>query len=305
MLSCHLQDAMKTESATETPLYCLNAFSPKADKNLFYIENLQQHLISHSFVSQPHRHDFYLLLYIKTGGGTHTIDFIEYAIEPNSFFVMTPGQVHHWNLEQGTDGFILFFTPEFYRLGLTENSLYEFPFFHSLQPQSKIKLANNTTKFIEVIITEMHYEFGSGSLIDLRMLRSYLDVLLLKIAREYVPVQIDPGNNEQTIRMRKLEQLIDRHFKKMKQPSQYADMMHLSASYLNSICKHAVGKTLSDLIFSRVILEAKRLFSYSDLSVNEVAARLGFNQPSYFVRFFKKETSLTPDQFKESLNRAV
>jgi AraC-like DNA-binding protein len=77
--------------------------------------------------------------------------------------------------------------------------------------------------------------------------------------------------------------------------------MNLSPSYLNSICKQTLGKTLTDLISDRIILEAKRLFSYTDLNVNQVASRLNFSDPSYFIRFFRKHTQLTPEQFKESL----
>lgn len=80
-------------------------------------------------------------------------------------------------------------------------------------------------------------------------------------------------------------------------------MMNLSPSYLNTICKEALGKTLTDLISGRLILEAKRLFSYSDLNVSQVASRLNFADPSYFTRFFKKHTGLTPEQFKEGVSR--
>jgi AraC-like DNA-binding protein len=270
----------------------------------FYIEELPQHLASHSFVSEPHRHDFYLLLYVTSGNGTHTIDFKSYAVKPDTFFLMTPGQVHHWDLAKGTDGFIIFFTPEFYRMGLTESSLFEFPFFHSLAAEPYCQLVKGGD-VIDLMVREMHSEFEAPNTIDLRMLRSYLDVLLLQVARNY-PAPKDTGHShEQTFRMRKLEQLIDKHFRKLKQPRDYADLMNLSASYLNTLCRQSVGKTLSDLIHERIVLEAKRLFAYSDLTVNQVASRLKFNQATYFVRFFTKQTGLTPDHFKQSLNRAI
>jgi AraC-like DNA-binding protein len=66
-----------------------------------------------------------------------------------------------------------------------------------------------------------------------------------------------------------------------------------------------LGKTLSDLINERVVLEAKRLFAYSSLTVNQVSARLDFSSSSYFIRFFKKHTGFTPEQFKETMNGAI
>jgi AraC family transcriptional regulator, transcriptional activator of pobA len=66
-----------------------------------------------------------------------------------------------------------------------------------------------------------------------------------------------------------------------------------------------IGQTLTNLISCRILSEAKRLFSYSDLSVNQVSKQLKFSSASYFIRLFKKRLDLTPEQFKESLNRAI
>jgi AraC-like DNA-binding protein len=78
-------------------------------------------------------------------------------------------------------------------------------------------------------------------------------------------------------------------------------MMNLSPSYLNTICKETLDKTLTDLISERLILEAKRLFSYSDLNVTQVATKLNFADPSYFTRFFRKHTGVTPEEFREGV----
>ncbi|MEO7989154.1 MAG: AraC family transcriptional regulator [Chryseolinea sp.] len=294
----------KLNSATETPLYGLDSFSAKANDSSFYIETLQVHLANHKFVSKPHRHNFYLLLYITNGGGEHTIDFKTYPIEPGSFFLMTPGQVHSWNLEPDTNGYIIFFTQAFYRMQFNANSLMEFPFFHSLQASPLIQLEPDHT--IDVVVKEMQKEFrSSNAVIDLRILRSYLDLLLLKLARLYPNDESDESAIASTSKLRKLEQLIDKHFVKLKLPSEYADLMNLSPSYLNNICKQKVGKTLTDLITERVILEAKRYFAHSDLTVNQVSDKLNFSSASYFIRFFRKHTGITPEQFKKSLNRTI
>jgi AraC-like DNA-binding protein len=289
-------------SPAETPLYCLDSFSAKARDNAFYIEKLKTHLKNHVFVSKPHKHDFYLLLYITQGSGDHIIDFKNYSISPGTFFLMTPGQVHSWNLDEHTDGFIIFFLKDFYRMHLSENSLIEFPFFHALNANPCIRLGKDHT--VDVIIHDMYDEFKKTSPLDQRLLRSYLDLLLLKLARKY-PGSPDGAISPSAFKLRKLEQLIEKHYLKLKRPGDYADLMNLSPSYLNQVCRQNVGKTLSDLIHERVILEAKRLFAYTDMTVNQVSHRLNFAEPSYFIRFFKKETGLTPDQFKETLIRAI
>jgi AraC family transcriptional activator of pobA len=289
---------------TDTPLYCLDSFSKKADQHAFYIEDLQAHLKNHEFISKPHRHDFYLLLYIRAGNGKHTIDFQNYKVSAGNFFLMTPGQVHSWELSPKTSGFIIFFVPSFYRMGFVESSLLEFPFFHSLNPHPLVHTDSKSRELIQSLLVEMHNEFNSSLNVDLRILRSYLEIILLKIARLY-----QHDNAQQALptlqKTRKLEQLIDRNFAKLHQPRQYAELMHLSPSYLNNICKETLGKTLTDLISERIILEAKRLFAYSNLNVDQVSRKLNFTDPSYFIRFFKKHTQYTPEQFKQTLNRAI
>ena len=293
----------KKAAKRDTPLYMLDAFSRKADEVSFYIERFAHHLEQHKFVSKPHSHDFYLLLYIIEGGGDHTIDFISHDVAPGSFFVMTPGQVHSWDLSKGTDGYIIFFHPAFYKMQMHDSNLLTFPFFHALNANPLIKLDKDQQTVIDFVTQQMHAEFNSSLPVDIRILRNYLEILLLKLGTNFRVEQHEDFTNSVSFKIRKLEQLVEHHYVKMKAPSQYADLMHLSASYLNSICKQNLGKTLTHIISDRVVLEAKRLFSYTDLNVSQVASRLNFGDSSYFIRFFRKHTGLTPDQFKETLNR--
>ena len=281
----------------ELPLYDLQAFSDKATWVDFYIQRLQDHIRAHEFVGKPHKHDFYLILFIQEGAGKHTIDFYTYPVTSNSLFLMTPGQVHTWDISPETKGVIVFFTKEFYQMHLSENSLLEFPFFHSLNASPLVRLEK--TGAISFLIEQMLKEYEASPKPDLRLLRAYLDVFLLEASSQY-DLSKTVKTRANTFKLRKLEHLIEENFKTVKQPSDYADMMNLAPTYLNSICKESLGKTLSELIQERVMLEAKRLFAYSDLNVNEVAARLAFSDTSYFVRWFKKGCGLTPEEFRKS-----
>jgi AraC family transcriptional activator of pobA len=288
----------------EAPLFLLDAFSQKAKDNSFYIERLEAHLQKHKFISKPHSHDFYLLLYINRGAGEHTIDFKSYPVSPGSFFLMTPGQVHSWRLEEGTDGYIIFFLPAFYRMQSQDSNLLAFPFFHSLNANPCVTVNDEQRTVIDFTLEQMLFEFTSPSKMDSRLLRSYLEIILLKLSKNFQMEEQKDFANSDSFRMRKLEQLVEKHYLKLKQPRQYAELMNLSPSYLNSVCKQILGKTLTEIISDRLILEARRLFSYSDLNVNQVANRLNFTDSSYFIRFFRKHAGVTPEQFKESLNRA-
>lgn len=273
-----------TPSENPTPVYCLENFGEKAGKSSFYIETLSDHLRDHSFVNAPHKHDFYLILYITQGGGTHTIDFKTYDVTPGTFFLMTPGQVHSWKLNTDTDGFVIFFENDF-RLTPGDNSFTDFGAEPLIQPGDDPSLA--------FIVKEMYSEKNR------KILRAWLDVLLVKLSSYQRHESNDVS--DVTYKIRRLEQLIEKNFIRLKKPADYADLMNLSTAYLNNICKRHLGKTLSDVINERVVLEGKRLFAYTDLTVAQVSNRLKFSDPSYFIRFFRKNTGTTPDQFKGSV----
>jgi AraC-like DNA-binding protein len=280
------------------PVFELNAFSKKATWSEFYIENVLDHVKEHTFVGKPHKHDFYLILFVGKGSGTHTIDFVQYPIKPNTIFLMTPGQVHSWSMSVNTQGWIIFFTREFYELHLSQNSLLEFPFYHSLVSLPLIQPAK--TDAIRFAMSQMYDQYKSTITPNTRILRAYLEILLLETARYYDDTRRTMAHSV-TFKIRKLEQLIDENFRALKQPADYGELMNLAPAYLNSICKEALGKTLSDLIQTRLVLEAKRMFAYSDMNVNEVAEAINFKDASYFVRWFRKQTGVTPEEFRKTM----
>jgi len=91
--------------------------------------------------------------------------------------------------------------------------------------------------------------------------------------------------------------LIEERFVIDKSPSNYAGALHVSTKHLNKIVFNTLKISTSDLIHQRVLLEAKRLLTHGDLSIQEIAFQLGYNDPSYFTRLFKKKVGVTPSDF--------
>jgi AraC family transcriptional regulator, transcriptional activator of pobA len=229
----------------ETPVFSLDAFGEKPTWTDFYIQNLKAHIKEHSFVNKPHKHDFYLIMYVTKGSGVHSIDFVDYEVEPDRMFLMTPGQVHTWELSDQIEGFIIFFTRDFYQLRLTDNNLLDFPFFHSLVASPLIHVAEQ--EVVTFTFKQMILEYERSSQPNLRLIRAYLDLMLLEVAK-YYDVSKTVQTQASIYKLRKLEQLIDENFRTLKQASDYAELMNLAPTYLNSICKESLGKTLTDLI---------------------------------------------------------
>jgi AraC family transcriptional activator of pobA len=285
------------------PIYQIPDFgSAGFDSSVFYYSKLGRHLEKHKFIQKPHKHDFYILLLVTAGSGTHNIDFREYPVAPGSTFFLHPGQVHSWRLSEDSEGHIVFFSTEFYSYGFPSKNLSGFPFFAASSLPSNLELQPDECKEIDFYLSEIEKESENSGYSKKEILRSYTEILLVKLSRIYQAVyQIDHIIPSTEDRFRLLENAIEIHFRTNRQASFYADELNLSLKQLNRLTKSSVGKTISELLIDRVILESQRLLTYSDDSIAEIAAQLGFDDPSYFTRLFRKKISATPEQFRKSV----
>lgn len=247
---------------------------------------------------EPHRHDYYHIMLVKNGVGKHTIDFTSYDMKPNTLFFVSPGQVHSFAMDGEYDGYILTFNSEFYLLRNDMQTLLNYPFFHSISSEPYLYLDDSNTK-IHTVFDDLYDEYTSEVDHQENILRALLDVLLIRTLRSYTHTFSNGTPMYLTYQLRKLELLIDSHFKESKLLADYADMMFLSTSQLNSICKKGLNKTVTNLIHERILLEARRLLLFTDKTVEEIAYELGFTEKSYFMRFFKKHQQLTADAYRK------
>ncbi|MEJ8756711.1 helix-turn-helix domain-containing protein [Pontibacter sp. H259] len=285
----------------QLPIYEIQDFktSQKQEK-YYYLSDLKSHLQKHLFIQRPHKHNFYILLFITQGSGTHTIDFQEHPVMPNSVFFLTPGQVHSWQLSEETDGFILFFSPEFYLLEFPLQKLQRFPFFQAALRAPLLQLGVAELAPIIQSIHVMQQEQKAQQMLKDDLLRDYLDITLIQLARLYTDCYKQQHETTTSLPLlNQLDTLIDQHYKEHQPVSFYADKLHVTPKQLNESCKRAYDKTTTELIQNRIILEAKRLLVHSNLTINQLAAELGYFDNAYFFRFFKKHTGQTPEQFRQ------
>lgn len=285
------------------PIFQIPDFGLDAlDSSHFYYAGLKNHLATHKFIQKPHKHDFYILVVFTQGTGSHTIDFKTYDVEPGSVFYLSPGQVHSWELSPATDGHILFFSSDFYTATFTRKRLNTYSLFNSTSPFPKLEFDSAETSEILSFFEKIDQENNSPTWFTKDLLRNYIDTLLILMYR-YKGRQTSFSTQEKLVhnQFQQLELLIEKDFKKHREASYYAEQMNLSLKQLNSLCKNAIAKTSSQLVMDRVILEAKRLLTHSDLSISQIAYELEFDDASYFSRLFKKKTNLTPEHFRRQL----
>jgi AraC family transcriptional regulator, transcriptional activator of pobA len=280
------------------PVYSIREFGPLPEKRDFYANTMADHLLHHHFVQTPHKHDFYLTVLFTKGHGKHEIDFSIYNVKPGSVFFLSPGQMHNWVLSGDIDGYIFFHTKDFYDLTFNDRSIHDLPFFYSIYNSPVVYLKPSVKETVQFLFSEITTEYGGSRPMKMARLSSLVDLTYIELARSFLPGRKDEGTNSgYMLKLRKLEELIDKHFKEERSPGAYASMMNMTGKHLNRICKTCLDKTVSDMIADRVVLEAKRMLVHSGWTVAQVADELGIFDHSYFARMFKKHTGETPLEF--------
>lgn len=257
---------------------------------------------AHPDIQFPHRHDFYQLLLFTRGGGTHSIDFQQYNVVPHQVYYMAPGQVHGWEFDSETDGYLVNFNESFFTsICHNPNFVRDFPLFSNISGNPVNILDMSCCAEVETTFAQMLEEFDKKE-VDYRMdmLRGLLTIILVRLSRA-IPDVFNPGvSKHNLVLMRQFEKLIEQHYRDKRLPREYAELMFITPNHLNALTNSVLGKSAGELIRDRVLLEAKRLLVNSDLMINQIAETLRFEDNAYFTRFFKKYLGVTPESFRAS-----
>lgn len=288
---------MSERDKKNIPLYSIDRFQKSDQKKQYEIEVF--HKNRNFKVSYPHRHDFYEILFITEGNGIHTIDFDNHQIKPNSVFFLSPGQIHDLELSQDIKGYIFLFTAEFYLLNKQDqNKLLELPFFYNISGSNPpLYLKKSEAEKLVLIFQDAMAEKKKSLPDSPEMIRSLLDILLIYCKRLY-PVPDDEKQGKGGLMVKRFKQLIEEKYQLNKTVSEYAEWLSVSPNHLSETVKTLTGRTPTDLINDKMILEIKRLLIHTELSVSEIAYQLNFTDQSYFSRYFKKQTGLSPGEFR-------
>jgi len=245
-------------------------------------------------VQELHRHDFFYLLALKKGNGHHDIDFIPYTVGNHIVFFMRPGQVHRLVLKAGSTGYLMQFSADFYSLRNKVSG-------ELLRKAGNInhyQLNANGFQKLLAVLTYIFQEYAGKQERYEEAIKANMDIFFIELARQYSK---PPSGNANMYAQEGLEAflaLLEIHVFNHKKVAEYAAMMNLSAYQLNAITKETLGKTCSELINEHIILEAKRYLLATSNQVNQIADHLGYEDVSYFIRFFKKHTGSSPEAFR-------
>ena len=281
------------------PIYNIQRFNCTSVNSDLYINTFKNHLIDHSFVEEPHRHNSYVLVFFTKGSGTHEIDFDIFTIQPGSMFFLQPGQMHHWNLSADVEGFVVFYSQEMYNLYFGQKTIADYPFYSSVDNKPEMVFEVSELKAILPYFESLIIETQSNQLLKQDKIMNLLDIIHIEIARKYSETHLHEAHSY-NVKIKNFEVLLEQNFKTEKAPFFYASQLNITLKHLNRICNEMLQKTTTEVITARIILEAKRMLMDKKFTVNEIATELGFDDYSYFTRLFKKNTGMTPTDFRIS-----
>jgi AraC family transcriptional activator of pobA len=284
------------------PVYSVQNFSCNDIHRDFYVNTFKEHLKSHSFVEEPHRHDSYLMVFFTNGSGIHEVDFDRFEIKKGSLFVLQPGQMHHWSLSEDIEGYVIIFSQELYNLYFGQKKINDYNFYNSILNQPEVLFEGEESSKILPYFNLLIQENNQNHRLQLDKMLNLLDCVHIEIARKYGETYSRQAHSY-NVKISAFEVLLEKYFKTQKLPSFYADQLYITLKHLNRICNEILQKTATEVIMDRVILEIKRMLIDKQLAVNEVAYAVGYEDYSYFSRVFKKQTGISPTEFRNNTGR--
>ncbi len=243
-----------------------------------------------------HRHDFEEFLILTEGKPLHFIDVKQQTLNAPVIVYVAEGKVHQFIPDEATSGWVIKYRTEF----IPDSSFHFYSFFTDL-----INYPLGTDFCISSItdLCRMMYREHQQELSDLNVVKHLLLALIAKLETEKggIPEQSSTARPQQTETFNNFLKILQYNYKRTEGVQFYADKLNTSIRNLNLICSSVFGKSVSDIIETRKLIEARQLLLNTSLTVSEIGYELGYNDKSYFTRVFKRRTGLTPSEFRQDL----
>lgn len=245
-------------------------------------------------IKDPHSHNYYCLSFLYEGQMPHFADLGNTMISSPALLILNIDQVHiHTELAEDCKVITMAFSSEFiYRQNRNLANYIETVF-----SQPSLQLSTDELYELDRYIKLICLEHNKGENKNIEIIKCLLNVILIQCANlSEKAKKISYNKNDLFINFK---DCLNKFYRNNHQVKFYADQLNITTSVLNEIVKKASHKTPKQMIDERLLIEAKRLLYWSDITVREVAWELGFETDGYFIRFFKKHAGITPRDFQK------
>lgn len=257
------------------------------------------------FIFEPHTHEFEELVICSRGKIEHFIDFKSTILQAPLISYVSKGKSHRVTFLRDNDN------------GYPEGWIFRFK--SEFIPESRFQLYAGYHEYANVELKD-NYHFGQITKLsnimydetlqdspDYAILRSLLSSLFIMIETERKKNATNESTQpcSQHITFRTFLQILEDNFRRDVTVDFYAEKLNMSTRNLNIICQNILQKSVSEIIETRKLTEAKQLLMHSDKTIAEIGFELGYNEKSYFSNVFKKKAGITPSEFRNEMSKLI
>ncbi len=253
--------------------------------------------------NEPHNHDYEELIVADEGKLEHFIDFRSSSLDAPFVSFVTKGKVHR--VKPGIKNgkckmWVMRFKSEF----IPETTFQLYSYYHD---HANISMQRGGCFSRMVTLCEMMFGEMQQSIPDYSIVRHLLSALFTMIESERKKQHPDETGIQKTqnTTFKNFLKILEENFHRPDGVAFYAEKLFMSARNLNLICQNILQKSVSEIIETRKLIEAKNLLINSEKTVSEIGFDLGYNEKAYFSNVFKKKSGQTPTEFREEMKKLI
>ncbi|HCQ65089.1 MAG TPA: AraC family transcriptional regulator [Rhodobacteraceae bacterium] len=275
-----------------------NLFGESDDlPDVVHCETIAARSVRHDWEFVPHRHArLHQVLMIAQGGGRATFDGEAWTLSNGHVANVPAGCVHGFSFTPGTEGWVVTIPAEVLDEGLAEGE--------GLRPLLARPMVVDGTEDIGATIAAIFAAYDGRAFARAHELRARVALLAGLVARAIAADAPGADTPTETGLQRRFEALVETHYTAHLQVAAYAARLGVTPTHLTRIMRTATGQPATAAIQDRIIREARRNLAYSNLSISQIAYRLGYEDPAHFSRVFRRSTGLSPTEFRKKTEAA-
>jgi AraC family transcriptional activator of pobA len=258
-------------------------------------EPLVERSAEHDWTIRAHRHtnltQIFLLL---KGSGIARLDSVVHEVQAPTVLVIPERCVHEFEWASHSSGYVLSITSS-----LVARLQRKIGRYANVFSEARSFAAGEYDRHLAAVFGRIHEEYtGDATLRDLSLETCLIDmsVVLSRLVGSEPDERRQPGRSGR--HFRRFVSLLEIHHKAHWSVARYANVIGITPPHLNSLCKRYAGRSAKRMINDRLMLAARRALAYTDNNIAAIARDLGFADPSYFTRFFRRSEGMPPGRFR-------
>ena len=274
----------------------------EVEMDFLHIEPIRERSGAHNWIIREHSHpDHVQILLVERGGGTFLVEGETLAVPTNSLTIVPAGMVHGFDFAADTDGYVINAATSFVRAVAGQDSRLVEPLsrpaVYPLDADS-MRSAGMAAAFRGCYREYVWSAPGRRAAIQGQFLQILVSVM--RSALEAGQPEFAAGDKDYALVCR-FREMLEERFRTLRTIADYASGLGVTTHRLNQACRARAGKSPSELLHDRTIVEAKRFLIYMERSVAEIGYELGFEDPAYFSRYFTKRVGKTPGAYRKEM----